>query len=371
MLTNMIKTTKKKIRVAVLFGGKSAEHEVSTQSAKNVVHSLDKDKYEPVLIGIDKKGVWHQLQENFLLESSFSHQKLLDNDSSEVSLVVKNGNSLVLSSGPTNFETVDVVFPVLHGTFGEDGTVQGALQLMNIPYVGSGVLGSAVGMDKDVTKRLLHEAGLPIAKFLIFRKGDTIDFEEVKKKLGLPFFVKATNLGSSVTVNKVHKIEEFLPAIEEAFLFSTKIIIEKTIVGREIEIAVLGNDDPIVSIPGEIIPTHGHEFYDYEAKYFDDKGALLEVPAKMPEEKVKELQELAKIVFQTLCLEGMARIDFFLSKDGTFYVNEANTIPGFTNISMYPKMWESSGISYTELVDRLIQLAIDRHNRQETLRTSI
>jgi D-alanine-D-alanine ligase len=363
-------STNKKIRVAILFGGKSAEHEVSIQSAKNVVHSLDKKKYEPVLIGIDKKGIWHQLNENFLLDSTFVHQKTIQNDN-EVSLVVKGGNSLVLSTEAKNFQNIDVVFPVLHGTFGEDGTVQGALQLMNIPYVGAGVLGSAVGMDKDVTKRLLHEAGIPIAKFLIFRKGDTIDFEEVKKNLGLPFFIKATNLGSSVTVNKVHKIEEFLPALEEAFSFSTKVIIEETIVGREIEISVLGNEDPIASLPGEIIPTHGHEFYDYDAKYLDDKGAKLEVPAKMSEEKVKELQELAKKAFKTLCLEGMARIDFFLSKNGIFYVNEANTIPGFTNISMYPKMWEASGISYIELVDKLIQLAIDRYNRDETLRTSI
>jgi D-alanine-D-alanine ligase len=361
-------TPKKKIRVAVLFGGKSAEHEVSIQSAKNVVHSLDKEKYEPVLIGIDKQGVWHQLTENFLLDSSFSHQKSLLNDT-EISLVVKGGNSMMISSDTSNFGNIDVVFPVLHGTFGEDGTVQGALQLMNIPYVGAGVLGSAVGMDKDVTKRLLHEAGISIAKFLVFRKGDVIDFVSVKEKLGLPFFVKATNLGSSVTVNKVHKIEEFLPALEEAFLFSTKVILEEAIIGREIEISVLGNEDPVVSIPGEVVTSH--EFYDYEAKYLDEHGAKLEIPAKMPEEKVKELQKLAKKVFQTLCLEGMARIDLFLAKDGTFYTNEANTIPGFTNISMYPKMWEASGISYTELVDRLIQLAIDRNNRDETLRTSL
>ncbi len=361
-------TPKKKIRVAVLFGGKSAEHEVSIQSAKNVIHSLDREKYEAVLIGIDKQGVWHQLHENYLLDLSFSHQKSLDNDS-EISLVVRGGNSMVISSGAAHFENIDVIFPVLHGTFGEDGTVQGALQLMNIPYVGAGVLGSAVGMDKDVTKRLLHEAGIPVAKFLVFRKDDAIDFASVKEKLGLPFFVKATNLGSSVTVNKVHKIEEFLPALEEAFLYSTKVILEENIVGREIEISVLGNEDPIVSIPGEIITSH--EFYDYDAKYLDENGAKLEIPAKMQEEKVKELQKLAKKVFQTLCLEGMARIDFFLAKDGTFYTNEANTIPGFTNISMYPKMWEASGISYTELVDRLIQLAIDRHNREETLRTSL
>lgn len=357
----------KKIRVAVLFGGKSAEHEVSIQSAKNVFYSLDKDKYEPVLIGIDKKGGWHQLNENFLLESSFSNKQSITNN--EVSLVLKNGNSLVITTPSESLENIDVVFPVLHGTFGEDGTVQGALQLMNIPYVGSGVLGSAIGMDKDVTKRLLHEAGIPVAKFLIFTKIEKLQFDNIRKKLGLPFFVKPTNLGSSVGVNKVHNESEFESAAKEAFEYSSKIIMEEVITGREIEISVLGNEDPIVSIPGEII--NNHEFYDYEAKYLDENGADLKIPADLPKEKITELQSLAKKIFQILCLEGMARIDVFLSKDGIFYVNEANTIPGFTNISMYPKLWEASGISYPQLVDTLIQLAIERHNKQEQLRSSL
>lgn len=364
----MANLEEKKIRVAVLFGGKSAEHEVSIQSAKNVVHSLDKDKYEAVLIGIDKQGVWHRMRENYLLDSSFSRQKPIQQDK-EVSLVLKDGNSFMLSSDTGNLENIDVVFPVLHGPFGEDGTVQGALQLMNIPYVGAGVLGSSVGMDKDVTKRLLHEAGIPIAKFIIFRKGDVIDFSEIKEKLGLPFFVKATNLGSSVAVNKVHSAEEFLSALEEAFLYNTKIIVEENIEGREIEISVLGNEDAIASVPGEIITTH--DFYDYEAKYLDENGSRLVIPAKMTNEKITELQSLAKKVFKTLCLEGMARIDCFLAEDGRFYVNEANTIPGFTNVSMYPKLWEASGISYPDLVDRLIQLALDRYNREQTLQTSL
>lgn len=359
---------KKKIRVAILFGGKSAEHEVSIQSAKNVVHSLDKDKYEPVLIGIDKRGKWHQLNENYLLKASFSQQQSLQNDS-EVSLVVKGGNSMVLSSAANNFENIDVIFPVLHGPYGEDGTVQGALQLMNIPFVGPGVLGSAVGMDKDVTKRLLHEAKIPIAKFLVFRKGDPIAFGKITKELGLPFFVKPANLGSSIGVTKVHNEKELLKAIDEAFFYDSKLLIEEYIKGREIEISVLGNENPMISLPGEILASH--EFYDYDAKYLDEHGAKLEIPAKLSDAQITKVQKLAKKTFQTLCLEGMARIDFFLTVDGEFYVNEANTIPGFTNISMYPKLWEASGIPYMKLVDKLIQLAIKRHSRQQQLRTSL
>jgi len=363
-----MKKTMKKIRVAILFGGKSAEHEVSIQSAKNVFHSLDKSKYQPFLIGIDKKGAWHHLNENYLLESSFSHQKSLQ-DSSEVSLVVKGGNSLVITSPSESLENIDVVFPVLHGPFGEDGTVQGALQLMNIPYVGAGVLGSAVGMDKDVMKRLFRDAGIPIAKFFSFKKGEKIEFIAVAKELKLPFFIKPANLGSSIGVNKVHNESEFDSAIKKAFAYDNKILIEEYIDGREIEISVLGNENPLVSLPGEIIANH--EFYDYDAKYLDEHGADLKVPADMSQEEITEMQILAKKTFKTLCLEGMARIDCFFTKDGRFYVNEVNTIPGFTNISMYPKLWEASGISYTELIDRLIQLAIERYERQKQLRSSL
>lgn len=358
----------KKIRVAIIFGGKSAEHEVSIQSAKNVFYSLDKNKYEPLLIGIDKNGAWHQLNEKYLLESSFSHQKSLQ-DISEVSLVIRGGNSLVITSPSESLENIDVAFPVLHGPFGEDGTMQGALQLMNIPYVGSGVLGSAVGMDKDVTKRLLSEAGIPIARFLVFRKGEKIVYNDIKEKLDLPLFIKPANLGSSIGVSKVHMESELDLAVQKAFLYDNKILIEEYIDGREVEISVLGNDDPIVSLPGEIIATH--DFYDYEAKYLDENGAKLVIPAKMANEKIKEFQDLAKKTFRTLCLEGMARIDCFMTKDGKFFVNEVNTIPGFTNISMYPKLWEVSGISYSELIDKLIQLAIERQEKQRKLHSSL
>ncbi|HSX08536.1 MAG TPA: D-alanine--D-alanine ligase [Candidatus Saccharimonadales bacterium] len=358
----------KKIRIAVIFGGKSAEHEVSIQSAKNVVNALDREKYEPVLIGIDKKGVWHELRESLLNASTFSHPLQLK-DKEAASIVLKDGNNFSITTSAESFEHIDVVFPVLHGPFGEDGTVQGALQLMNLPYVGSGVLGTAVGMDKDVTKRLLRDAGVSISKFLVFRKGDTIDFQSVSTQLGTPVFVKPANLGSSIGVTKAHNEKEFHDAVNEAFLYDTKILIEEEILGRELEISVLGNENPKVSVAGEVLASH--EFYDYDAKYIDDNGARVEIPADISPEELQEMQHIAKKTYQALCLEGMARIDFFLSKEGKFYVNEANTIPGFTNISMYPKLWEASGISYTELIDTLIELAIERHKKQTALQTSL
>ena len=317
----------KKIRVAVLFGGKSAEHEVSIQSAKNVIASLDNKKYEVIKIKIGKEGNW-------------------------------------------DFDTknADVVFPVLHGPFGEDGTVQGLLRFANIRFVGSGVLGSAIGMDKDVAKRLMRDAGLPVAKFLVFRKGENVEYEHIEKILGVPFFLKPANLGSSVGVSKVKRKKDFLPALKEAFQYDTKIIIEEYIEGREIECSVLGNDDPIASVPGEIIAKH--EFYDYDAKYIDENGADLKVPADLAADVVEQVQLLAIKVFKILCLEGMARVDFFLAPSGKIFINETNTIPGFTNISMYPKLWKASGISYQELVDRLIELAIEKHNEQQKLKTS-
>lgn len=319
----------KKLKVAVLFGGKSAEHEVSLQSAKNVIASLDPEKYEVVEILIDKEGNWDK--------------------------------SLL--------EEIDVVFPVLHGPFGEDGSMQGFLKILNLPFVGPGVLGSAVAMDKDVAKRLLRDAGLPVGKFVVVQRNDSIAFDKLRQKLGMPFFVKPANLGSSVGVAKVHTEEEFKKAVEEAFQFDTKIIVEEFIEGREIECSVLGNEDPKASVPGEVAAIH--EFYDYDAKYIDEKGADLKIPADLSGDLVEEMQELAVRTFKVLCLEGMARIDFFLTKENKFYVNEANTIPGFTNISMYPKLWEASGLEYVDLVDRLIQLAMERYKREQNLKSSI
>jgi len=359
---------KRKLRVAVLFGGKSAEHEISLLSARNIVEAIDKKKYQVLLISIDKHGRWGLCD-----ASSAAWPSSVKSTKPGKSLALALGrrsNPLTRLSGRGGVGPVDVVFPVLHGTFGEDGTVQGLLKLADVPFVGAGVLGSAVGMDKDVMKRLLRDAGLPTARFLVCERSslEDVDFERVTQALGLPVFIKPANLGSSVGIHKVKDREQLRRAVQDAFRYDSKILIEEYIQGREIECAVLGNDSPIASLPGEIMPRH--EFYSYEAKYLDEKGAVLEIPAKLPADVVKQVQETAVKAYKVLCCEGMARVDFFLRHDREVIVNEINTIPGFTKISMYPKMWEASGISYTELIDRLIELAIERFNREKKLKTS-
>lgn len=355
---------KKKIKVGIIFGGKSAEHEVSLQSAKNIIEAIDKNKYDPVCIGIAKNGEWF-LHDNEKIFLNASDPKLIVLNAiggRRVALIPQSEGKI------TSDITIDVAFPILHGTFGEDGTMQGLLKLADIPYVGAGVLGSAVGMDKDVMKRLLRDAGIPIAKFLVARKSDMLTYEEVIEKVGMPVFVKPANLGSSVGVYKVNNKEDFIKAIREAWKYDRKILIEEYIKGREIECAVLGNDDPIASVPGEIIPHH--EFYSYEAKYVDAHGAACVIPAKLSDELVKKVQALAIKTFYTLSCEGLGRVDFFLKENGEVLVNEINTMPGFTSVSMYPKLWEASGISYAELIDRLIQLACERFEKEKELKTS-
>jgi D-alanine-D-alanine ligase len=360
----------KKTTVAILFGGKSAEHEVSLQSAKNVIAAIDKEKYDVVLVGVDKKGRWYLNEEsNFLLQADSPKRIKLQETGDSLALVPGDQSGQLISlSGNQPVGPIDVVFPVLHGPFGEDGTVQGLLKLVNVPFVGAGVLGSAVGMDKDVMKRLLREARIPIADFVVFNRSraDEIDFEIVKRRLPLPFFVKPANLGSSVGISKVKSDKEFHEAVRLAFEYDNKILVEEYIEGREIECAVLGNDNPIASVPGEIIPQR--EFYSYEAKYIDEAGAVLEIPAKLSNDITKKVQDYAIRTFKTLCCEGMARVDLFV-KDNDVIVNEINTIPGFTNISMYPKLWKASGIGYSELIDRLIQLAIERFDKERQLNT--
>lgn len=362
--------SRKKIRVGILFGGKSAEHEVSLQSAKNVIEAIDKNKYEPMLIGVDKKGKW-LLADNskFLLNSGNPKLIKLSKETSQSIALIPQSDGRIsnLDTHKAN-KLIDVVFPILHGPFGEDGTVQGLLKLANIPFVGASVLGSAVGMDKDVMKRLLKEAGLPIANFLVAKEKDTPIYKEVVKKLGLPFFVKPANLGSSVGINKVSNEKDFKKAVKEAFKYDLKILFEECIVGREIECSVLGNDNPIASVPGEVITSH--DFYSYEAKYIDEHGAMLEIPAKLPKKLVEKIQNTAVKTFKILSCEGLGRVDMFLKRNGEVVVNEINTIPGFTSISMYPKLWEASGISYTKLIDRLIQLALERFEKEQKLKTS-
>jgi D-alanine-D-alanine ligase len=362
-----------KINVGIIFGGKSAEHEVSLQSAKSIIEAIDKDKYSITLIGIDQKGRWFLNNDTeFLLNADNPETIKLQNTEKELGLVPgDDNNQLVSVDGTDSISDLDVVFPVLHGPFGEDGTVQGLLKLANIPYVGAGVLGSSVGMDKDVMKRLLRDAGIPNARYFMFTSNEAsaIDYNKVTADLGTPLFIKPANLGSSVGVSKVSSEKEFKKAVAFAFEFDHKIIIEENITGREIECSVLGNEEPEASIPGEIMPQH--DFYSYEAKYIDEKGATLKIPAELPDHLVKKVQDIAVKTFKVLCCEGMARVDIFLTDKEEIFVNEINTIPGFTKISMYPKLWEATGLSYTDLIDRLIGLAIERFERDNKLKTKV
>lgn len=364
---------KKKLRVGILFGGRSAEHEVSLLSAKNVVAALDRNRFDPVLIGIDKHGGWHlQNEASFLLHET--NPKLIALNKAVDTLAISPGGTeshLICMQGQKPLGNVDVVFPVLHGTFGEDGTVQGLLKLLDIPFVGPSILGSAVGMDKDVMKRLLREAGLPVGKCIVVHREDTAhpSYEAAKKELGDTVFIKPANAGSSVGVSKARNESEYNRAITEAFLYDRKILVEEFIKGREIECAVLGNTHPIASVPGEIIPTH--DFYSYEAKYIDEKGAVAEIPARLPPEVIKTVQDIAIRTFKALDCEGLGRVDCFVTEDHKIFVNEINTIPGFTKISMYPKLWEASGISYADLISRLLDLAIERFNEEQKSKTSV
>ena len=361
---------KKRLRVGVLFGGRSGEHEVSLVSAASVIAALDPEKYEAVPIGITKGGQW--------LAGTAATKMLPE--------VLKTGERVMLSADPNvaalvpvsgssgNALHVDVVFPVLHGTFGEDGTVQGLLDLAGLAYVGSGVLGSAVGMDKDMQKRLFQQAKLPIVDFLAFQRAEWEKsrakvMSAIKKKFRFPVFVKPATLGSSVGMTKAHDAKELAAAMDFAAEFAQKIIVERAIKGREIEVSVLGNDDPKASIPGEIVPHR--EFYDYAAKYLEE-GTRLLIPAKLNRAQIKKFQEYAVRAFRTLECLGLARVDFFLEpRTGRIYLNEINTIPGFTSISMYPKLWEASGLPYRELLTRLIDLALAQHHEKQRTKYTI
>ncbi len=361
-----------KLRVGVLFGGKSAEHEVSLRSAQNVIRAIDHDKYEVVPIGIDKDGRWFLGDEAKLLIED-DNPDLPKLNRSVHTMVVRPGHpdaAMVFansSAGP-----IDVAFPVLHGPYGEDGAVQGMLRLAGIPCVGAGVLGSAVGMDKDVMKRLLRDADIPIAPFVTIRANgrDAVDFPFCERMLGNPMFVKPANLGSSVGVHKVRTAQEFTAALKDALSWDRKVIVEQNVVGREVECSVLGNDEPRASVIGEIVTEGGHDFYSYDAKYIDEKGAKLHIPADLPDEVSERLRELSIRTFEVLECSGLARVDSFVTEDGEIFVNEINTLPGFTNISMYTKLWEATGLSQTDLIDELIRLAIERHTAASELRTS-
>jgi D-alanine-D-alanine ligase len=358
-----------KLNVAILFGGKSAEHEVSLRSAKNVIDAIDLEKYNPILIGIDKTGKWlSNSADKIFLNIEDVNSMQINPDSAPVALLPGSNGTLIYINNPELKISIDAVFPILHGPFGEDGTVQGLLKLAEVPFVGPSVLGSSVSMDKDVMKRLLKEANVPIGDYLTFSVNDKIDYDEVVNRLGNPLFIKPANMGSSVGINKTKDETEFNNAIKEAFLYDNKIVIEKFIAGREIECAVLGNSDPKASLPGEIIPSH--DFYSYEAKYLDENGASLVIPAKLSAELINKIQTLAVKVFKTLSCEGLSRVDFFLEKDDNLKVIEINTIPGFTSISMYPQLWGATGINYTDLISKLIEFAIERFNKERGFKVS-
>ena len=362
---------KRKIRVGVLFGGRSSEHEVSLTSARGIMEALDKDKYEVIPIGITKSGHWltggdiHQ----HLLAAAAGHPIIADHIAKVEEAVSESALMLPIEeTGP-----LDVIFPVLHGPYGEDGTVQGFLELLGLPYVGAGVVASAVGMDKAVCKDIFRTHNLPIVPHLTFlRRHWKTDPEGVlaqcEKSLTYPIFVKPANLGSSVGVNKAKDRAGLQAGFEDAIQYDRKVIVEQGVEAREIEVSVLGNDEPIASIPGEIIPSR--EFYSYAAKYLDDSSELL-IPAPLHPDQARLIQEMAIKAFLALDCSGMARCDFLLDKEsGAIYLNEINTIPGFTPISMYPKLWEASGLSYRELVSRLIELALERYEDKLQSRTT-
>lgn len=366
-----MKDKKRKLKVGVIFGGCSPEHEISLQSAYNVLHALDKEKYEVIPLGIDKKGRWMLLNsENPILDiekAKTIHLNLQENNSLEIS--PGENTELLSSKEPLRSPgKLDVIFPLIHGPTGEDGSLQGLLQFIDIPHVGPGVLSSAACMDKVFTKQILKQVHLPTPEFLSFEstEKEKIDYESVIKTLKSPIFIKPANMGSSVGIHKVKSKAEFLPAITDAFLYDHKIIIEESIEGREIEFAVLGNDDLEVSVPGEIVPDE--EFYSYTSKYCESKTELI-APAKLPEKTVKEMQKIAKQAFKALNCKGMARVDFLLRGEEIF-INEINTIPGFTDISCYPLLWKISGIPYSELIDKLIDLALEAHKKNKGLKRS-
>ncbi len=340
-----------KIKVAILYGGRSVEHGVSINSARNIAEFLDKSKFEPILIGISTSGEWH-------LTTTVSKEIEIGK---KINLLLSPKNPGFITDTGLVYKP-DVVFPVLHGTDGEDGSIQGLLQAMSLPMVGTGVLGSSMSMNKLVAKKILQEAGLPIAKFLYyyFEEKDQINFKHLSSVLGLPFMIKSASLGSSVGVSKVKNEADLKKAVDEAFTYDNCLLVEEFIKGREIECAILGNTPAQASLPGEIIISSKYEFYTFDAKYVDGAAVKIEVPAKLDEKTSEAIRQHSLTAYQALLCEDFSRVDLFLADDGRVFVNEINTIPGFTNSSMFPMMWKERGISFTDLITQLIDLALER-----------
>jgi D-alanine-D-alanine ligase len=352
--------------ILVIFGGCSAEHEVSVRSARNVMAALDKELFRAIAVGVSRSGAWYLLKYDEIPEAFVEVSDNLGEEN--ICSLVRMPKETVIKSIAGKIIKIDAVFPVIHGTMGEDGTIQGLLEIMHLPYVGPGVLGSAIAMDKDVFKKLLAQANIPVVPFITVRDISKIpSYKEATKKLGSDIlFIKPAVMGSSIGVHKIKSEKDYLYAISEAFKYSFKVLIEKYIAGREIECSVLGNKNPISSCVGELKPRH--EFYSYEAKYLDPEGAEIIVPAKNIDQKIEDkIRNIAIAAFNVSECVGMARADFFIADDGEVYMNEINTIPGFTSISMYPKMWEASGIGYTELMTQLLNFAQEEFDAKRKL----
>lgn len=373
----------KRLRVGVLFGGRSGEHEISLRSAQTIISAMDPARYEVVPIGIARNGKWYLRDDaSATRRDGLSKLRAVGNTGLPVNLPLNpsrqlisveasNGAAASKKAGPPG--SLDVIFPVLHGTYGEDGTVQGLLELAGIPYVGAGVLGSAIGMDKDAQKRLMRDAGIPIVRYFSLThsqvSADSKLAERLAAQLGYPVFVKPNALGSSIGIAKVANKRGLAAALDDAFEYDRKILIEASCAGREFECAVLGNDYPEASVPGEIVVKGRHSFYDYASKYLDAEGSEVRIPAALPSALAQKIRQISVEAFTALSLRGMARVDFLAANDlSELYVNEVNTIPGFTSISMYPKMWEATGLPLPQLINRLIELAIEEHRERAKLR---
>jgi D-alanine-D-alanine ligase len=372
----------KRLRVGVLFGGRSGEHEISLRSALTVMSAMDPKRYEIVPIGIGHDGRWYLEHDALkMLAEKTPHLAALTSGGTQVTLLPHPDSHSLISTpadGAVDHHdairgNLDVVFPVLHGSYGEDGTVQGLLELAGLAYVGAGVLGSALGMDKDAQKRLLRDAGVAVVRYFSIDRADYRDSPaqaaRLAGKLGYPVFVKPNALGSSIGISKVKRASDLKAALDDAFQYDRKALIEASCEGREFECAVLGNDRPEASVPGEVVVKGGHEFYSYESKYVDPDGSATKIPADVPRAVTKKLGAMAVAAFKALSLRGMARVDFLATRNlKEIYVNEVNTIPGFTSISMYPKLWEATGLKLPELIDRLIELALEENRERASLK---
>ncbi|MDH5367890.1 MAG: D-alanine--D-alanine ligase [Cyclobacteriaceae bacterium] len=350
-----------KLNIGLLYGGRSVEHQISVLSAKNVYENIDKNKFIVTIIGIDRLGKWYLMNS---IDSDF-------NQGSPLRLSLDASSPKFIDSKKNTYE-IDVAFPVLHGTDGEDGSIQGLLKAMNIPFAGSGVLGSSISMDKLIAKQLLFQAGIPVSKYISFtiEERNTIDYNNVVEKIGLPFMVKPANLGSSVGINKVTNENEYVSALNHTFQFDTTVLLEEFIVGRELECAILGNSHAKASNPGEIIISDNYDFYTYEAKYEDKNAVDIQIPAKIDDDIAEQMKKLCIKSYKTLKCEDFARVDLFLTATGKIFINEINTIPGFTNISMFPTLWEQHGIKYKSLISKIINLALDRDKKTKEINRS-